>query len=66
MGKKDLQEWLNEMGAKDWRLVCFRADIETPIIFERKIAINKNLRALQLGKEIEKETLDNGENERSE
>ena len=58
MGKQNLCDWLNEMGAKDWRLVCFNPDIDTPIIFERKIEINKNLRALQLGQEPEKETLD--------
>lgn len=51
MGHQSLQEWLNEMGATGWRLVSFHSEIDTPIIFERKIEANQKLRDIQLGKE---------------
>lgn len=60
MLRADLLAWINELGARDWRFVhLFPAWNGLACgLFERKIEINKNLRALQLGKEIEKETLD--------
>ena len=51
MGKQALQKWLCEMGAKNWRLIGFNPSIESPIIFERKIEINREMRDKQLGKE---------------
>ena len=59
VGKENLQEWLCEMGAKNWRLVSFDAEIDQPIIFERKIEASPKLRNIQLGKEIAK---DDGKN----
>jgi len=55
MNLADLKEWLDAMGAKGWRLVTFHPDIDTSIIFERKIEINETLRNAQLGIQPEPE-----------
>ena len=53
MGKQNLEKWLCQMGAKNWRLVGFDPSIDSPIIFERKIEANQKLRDMQLGKEVD-------------
>ena len=62
-----LVDWLNLYGERDWRIVNLGVTVDRVsnimdfyAVFERKIEINKNLRALQEGKEIEKEILDDG------
>ena len=67
---RGLVDWLNLFGERDWRIVNLRSAVDDVknvmdfyAVFERKIEINKNLRALQLGQEIEKETLDDGPTE---
>lgn len=57
----DIEDYLNDFGKENWELCsCTEGDMyKFPrLIFKRKIESNKNLRAMQLGKEIEKETLD--------
>lgn len=50
----EIIDMLNEMGADDWRLIWMEhAEKFSVFYFERKIAINEKLRAIQLGKEIE-------------
>ena len=54
-----LPEWLNTLGADDWRVVQLKdgpVEGEDSImfmgVFERKIEVNQKLRDKQLGKEI--------------
>lgn len=59
-----LLTWVNELGAKDWRLVYFFPEWcgWASALFEREIEVNRKLRDIQLGK---KEKTDGGSNEKT-